>query len=155
MEKRDPIEKLGEVLSKSLKRLDPTGRLGEYGVWPIWDQAVGEAVARNAQPEKIRQGTLFVKVSSPIWMQQLQYLKETIAEKINQELGKEVVKNIFFVIGKVEAAPAATPGKKPETPIAAAPPAQLDEATLASIKDPDVRRAFKKLFTVSSRKRKD
>jgi hypothetical protein len=155
MEKRDPIEKLGEVLAKSLKRLDPTGRLGEYGVWPIWDQAVGEAVARNAQPEKIRQGTLFVKVSSPIWMQQLQYLKETIAEKINQELGKEVVKNIFFVIGKVEAAPAAAPGKKPETPIAAAPPAQLDEATLASIKDPDVRRAFKKLFTVSSRKRKD
>jgi hypothetical protein len=154
MEKRDPIEKLGEVLAKSLKRLDPTGRLGEYGVWPIWDEAVGEAVARNAQPEKIRQGTLFVKVSSPIWMQQLQYLKETIAEKINQELGKEVVKNIFFVIGKVEAAPAAAPGKKLAAPDTA-PPSQLDEETLASVKDPDIRRALKKLFTASSRKRKD
>src|SRR5712692_9744759 len=100
MEKRDPIEKLGEVLEKSLKRLDPSGRLGEYGVWPIWNEAVGDMIARNAQPEKIRQGTLFVKVSSPVWMQQLQYLKETIVEKINRELGKEVVKNIFFVIGK-------------------------------------------------------
>jgi hypothetical protein len=155
MEKPDPIEKLGAVLDKSLKRLDPSGRLGEYGVWPIWNEAVGDTIARNAQPEKIRQGTLFVKVSSPVWMQQLQYLKDTIADKINQTLGREVVKNIFFVIGKVETA--ARSGKateNPEPPLSSTSPSKLDEQMLGSIKDPEVRRALKRLFTASKRKPK-
>src|SRR5215470_16520880 len=80
------VERLGDVLSKSLKRLELGPRLDEYGVWPIWKDVVGEPIARNAQPEKIRNGTLFVKVSSPVWMQQLQYMKEIIAEKVNQRL---------------------------------------------------------------------
>src|SRR3970282_776785 len=104
MARNDPhMEKLGENLDKSLKRLDLSPRLEEYGVWPVWDEIVGAAIARNAQPEKIRNGTLFVKVSSSTWMQELQYMKEMISEKLNQSLGKEVVKNIFFVIGKIEA----------------------------------------------------
>jgi len=154
MEKRDPIEKIGEVLDKSLKRLDPTGRLGEYGVWPIWNEAVGETIARNAQPEKIRQGTLFVKVSSPVWMQQLQYLKDTITDKINEAIGREVVKNIFFVIGKVEAEPPGKATVKPEPSLSSASPSKLDEETLDSIKDPEIRRALKRLFTASARKKK-
>ena len=32
---------------KSLKRLDPSGRLMEYGVWPIWNETVGDMIARN------------------------------------------------------------------------------------------------------------
>jgi hypothetical protein len=158
MEKHDPVEKLGQVLDKSLKRLDPTGRLGEYGVWPIWNEAVGDTVARNAQPEKIRQGTLFVKVTSPVWMQQLQYLKDTIADKINQALGREVVKNIFFVIGKVEPPPGAAIEKSEPSP-AAAPPSNLakpdEEEILGAIKDPEIRRALKRLFAANARKRRD
>ena len=156
MEKRDPqIEKLAEVLDKSLKRLDPSGRLAEYGVWPIWNETVGSTIARNAQPEKIRQGTLFVRVSSPVWMQQLQFMKETIAEKLNQELGREVVKNVFFFVGRVAAE---VPGEKAENPESPASPGssiKLDEETLSSIKDPEIRRALKRLFTVHSRKRKN
>ena len=74
------IEKVGEILDQSLKRLELSGQLSDYGVWPIWNDTVGPIIARNAQPEKIRNGTLFVKVSSPIWMQQLHYMKDTIAE---------------------------------------------------------------------------
>jgi hypothetical protein len=160
MEKHnESIQKLGEVLDKSLKRLDPSGRLGEYGVWPIWNETVGETIARNAQPEKIRQGTLFVKVSNSVWMQQLQYMKDTIAEKLNQALGKEVVKNIFFVLGNVEAKVPET--KTPEaktsplqSPAPSEPPSKLDEETLNSIEDPDIRRALRRLLAAHSRQRK-
>ena len=99
MGKKDAyVERLGDVLGKSLKRLELATRLDEYGVWPVWNDVVGNPIARNAQPEKIRNGTLFVKVSSPVWMQQLQFMKELIAEKLNQRLGTQVVKNIFFVV---------------------------------------------------------
>src|SRR5262249_44476457 len=103
MPKKDSqTERLGDVLANSLKRLELGKRLDEYGVWPVWNDVVGKPVARNAQPERIRNGTLFVKVTSPVWMQQLQYMKEMIADNINQRLKADVVKNIFFVVGNVD-----------------------------------------------------
>src|SRR6185503_20761920 len=100
-----PIESLGSVLEQSLKRLDLVARLDQYAVWPIWNDVVGAMIARNAQPEKIRNGTLFVKVSSPVWMQQLQFMKEMIAGKLNQRLNGEIVKNIFFMVGRIDEEP--------------------------------------------------
>jgi predicted nucleic acid-binding Zn ribbon protein len=72
----DPAERLGDLLRQSLSRLEVAQQLEAYAVWPVWNDVVGKPVARNAQPERIRNGTLFVKVSSPVWMQQLQFMKE-------------------------------------------------------------------------------
>jgi predicted nucleic acid-binding Zn ribbon protein len=55
--KNQPMDSLGAVLDQSLKRLDLTPRLDQYGVWPIWNDVVGKTIARNAQPEKIRNCT--------------------------------------------------------------------------------------------------
>src|SRR5947199_10035614 len=100
---KDPqIEKLGTVFDKSLKRLDLSPRLDEYGVWAIWNDVVGKPIARNAQPEKIGNGTLFVKVTSPVWMQQLQFMKEMIAGELNQRLQRQIVTAIYFVIGVID-----------------------------------------------------
>lgn len=154
MPKGDPqLEKLGEVLKKSLKRLDLSPKLEEYGIWPIWNEIVGVTIARNAQPEKIRNGTLFVKVSSSTWMQELQYMKEMISEKLNQSLGREVVKNIFFVVGKIEIR---TPESKSQESSSgpSLPEWKLDEEQLRSVKDPEIRRALKRLYAIHSRRGK-
>jgi len=152
VEKRAPyIAKLGEVLEQSLKRLELSGRLTEYGVWPIWNETVGDAIARNAQPEKIRHGTLFVKVTSPVWMQQLQYMKGMITEKLNGRLGSAVVKNIFFVVGTLEN-PSPPKTVRPARPARIPHEAKLEEKDLDSIKDPDLRQAFRKLLAAAQRK---
>lgn len=154
MKKKDSeIAKLGEILEQSLKRLELSGKLTEYGVWPIWNETVGPTIARNAQPERIRHGTLFVKVTSSTWMHQLQYMKEMIREKLNQQLGSEVVKNLFFVIGKLETEPVGSPAKEASPTDRLSEP-QLDEAELRSIRDPEIRRALKRLFAARSRKGK-
>ena len=157
MSKKSPeLERVGDILKHSLKRLDLSGRLSEYGVWPIWNEIVGSTIARNAQPEKIRNGTLFVKVTSPIWMQQLQYVKEMIAEKLNKSLGSEVVRNVFFFVGKIDSAarkPVAEDLAATEEPPQAKP--QLQDEHLQTIKDPEIRRALKKLFAAYSRKGKN
>ena len=145
MGKKDAyVERLGEVLDKSLKRLELAPRLDEYGVWPVWNDVVGAPIARNAQPEKIRNGTLFVKVGSPVWMQQLQFMKEMITEKLNQRLGTPVVKNIFFVVGKVESE-AIEVETQPATP-SSPESSELDEEFLNSLTDPEIRQAFKRLL---------
>ena len=146
------IDRVGEVLGNSLKRLDLSYRLKEYGVWPVWDEVVGKTIAVNAQPEKIRNGTLFVKVTSPVWMQQLQFMKEMIAEKLNNRLNREVVKNIFFVIGRIDSpVPAETPSTAARPVIDEEP--KIDDQFLESVSDPELRQAFKKLLKSYSRRR--
>jgi len=150
--KIQPIDSVGTVLEQSLKRLDLAPRLDEYGVWPIWREVVGRTIARNAQPEKIRNGTLFVKVSSPVWMQELQFMKEMIAEKLNQRLqNNALVKNIFFMVGRIE---------ETEPPAAAAETTAAEENFdhpvnqdfLQSIEDPEIRAAFAKLLKSYARR---
>jgi predicted nucleic acid-binding Zn ribbon protein len=154
MGKKDPqVERIGEVLEKSLKRFAPAMRLDEYGVWPVWNDVVGKAIARNAQPEKIRNGTLFVKVTSPVWMQQLQYMKEMIAEKLNARLKTEVVRNIFFVVGRVNADALEEETKSVPQKVAESSECAIDEGFLESIKDPEIKHAFKKLLKSYSRRK--
>jgi len=148
MARKDPsIERLGEVLETSLKRLDLNARLDDYGVWTIWNQTVGAAIARNAQPEKIRNGTLMVKVTSPVWMQQLQFMKEMIAAKLNEQLKSTVVKNIFFVVGRID-----TPSDEGPEPSPSTPPRLVDASFIETIDDPEIRDAFKKLLSSFARR---
>jgi hypothetical protein len=145
------IERLGHVLHKSLQRLELSTRLDEYGVWPIWNDVVGPTIARNAQPEKIRKGTLFIKVTSPVWMQQLQYMKEMIADRLNQRLKTNLVKNIFFVVGQINIESVESEAKatgEPSTPLQD----RLSEDFLESVPDPEIRQAFKRLLRSYSRR---
>lgn len=147
------MERLGAVLDQSLKRLDLAPQLEAYGIWPVWDDVVGRPIARNAQPEKIRHGTLFVKVSSPVWMQQLQFMKELIAEKLNERLRAQVVKNIFFVVGNV--APASAEMGKESARLRALTQDQAPTAAfLEQIQDVDLRNAFAALLRGYARRGK-
>ena len=146
------IDRVGEVLGNSLKRLDLSYRLNEYGVWPVWDEVVGKTIALNAQPEKIRNGTLFVKVTSSVWMQQLQFMKEMIAEKLNHRLNREVVKNIFFVVGRIDSPGPTETVIPPSTPAVDQEP-KIDPQFLESVTDPEIRQAFRKLLKSYSRRR--
>ena len=145
------IESVGSVLDQSLKRLELASRLDDYGVWPIWHDVVGQVIARNAQPEKIRNGTLFVKVSSPVWMQELQFMKEMIVEKLNQRLKSEVVKTIFFMVGRVDAPAVRSDDLQVVEPTD--PPQVGSDEFLQSIDDPEIRDAFRKLLKSAGRRK--
>lgn len=144
------MEKIADILDRSLKRLPVNRqRLADHAVWSIWNDTVGPAIARNAQPEKLRNGTLFVKVSAPTWMQQLQYMKELIVSKLNERLERQVVHKIFFVVGTFP---------KPERvePQATEPPidaAHMPEAELRSLKDPGLEQCLRKLIAAHLKRR--
>ena len=148
-----PIESLGAVLEQSLKRLELAVRLDEYAVWPIWNDVVGKIIARNAQPEKIRNGTLFVKVSSPVWMQQLQFMKNMIADKLNQRLKQDVVKNIFFMVGRIDATTEEALAEPRADQATQTAEREVNEEFLTSIDDAEIRDAFKKLLKSFARRR--
>jgi predicted nucleic acid-binding Zn ribbon protein len=137
-------DRLGSVLSTVLQRVDPERRLRAYAVWDWWDEEVGDAIAQRAQPTQFRNGILFVSVASHTWMQELQFMKETIRERINARLGETyppLIRDIFFLSGHVakpapaNEAPPPVRDPRPEPPVAVLPSsgdARLD-AVLARI----------------------
>ncbi len=68
-------------------------------IWKVWEDVVGPAIARNAQPLRIKNRTLKVRVSDPIWFQELQFMESSIREKLNERLGRDAVDKIEFGVG--------------------------------------------------------
>lgn len=98
MQKPQPIR---SILEKTLKALEIDTPLKGYSVFGAWKEIVGEAVANQTQPRAIRNRILFLDVSHSTWMQQLQFLKPTLLEKINHYLGEPLIQDIRFKLGKI------------------------------------------------------
>lgn len=92
---------VSSAVKGALHRLNLDTKMRGYAVWGVWDQAVGETVAQQAQPTFVRGDTLFVKCSSSAWMQQLQFMKGKICKELNRLVGREAIKDIRFQIGTI------------------------------------------------------
>jgi hypothetical protein len=93
------LQSIGEILFKALKRRGMTSKLEENSLLKFWPKAVGSQIAAQTQPDCLRNGTLFVKTTSSVWVQQLHFMKEEIRQKINELSGKESIKEIRFSVG--------------------------------------------------------
>ena len=70
-----------------IRRSEKWGRhLSRHPVFRIWEDAVGEALARMARPVEVRGSVLWVEVSDPVWMQELDLMRDEILAKVNGRL---------------------------------------------------------------------
>jgi len=86
---------IGNLLSNGSLPFNPD----DADIWNFWDEVVGSAVSKNTRPSRIRNGMLRVTVSDPVWLQELQFIGESLREKLNDKLGRNAVKRIEFRIG--------------------------------------------------------
>ena len=138
---REP-QRVGSILKRSLRDMSLEGKLKAHEVWNVWDGVVGEHVSRHAQPERMRNKILFVRVSTSPWMQQLSYMGEGIVESLNKRLGAPIVEEIRFKLGDV--VPQSKPAPPQPGPLTNFPPPRKDAArkiqkTLSPIKDTQIR----------------
>ena len=89
------------ILDKTLKTLEIDVPLKTYSIMGAWNEIVGESVAGHSQPRSIRNQILFIDVAHPTWMQQLQFLKSTLLDRVNAFLGEPLIRDIRFKVGKV------------------------------------------------------
>jgi len=93
------LQSIGEVLFSVLKKRGMTSKIEENALIKLWPKAVGPQIASKTKPDCLRNGTLFVKTISSVWVQQLHFIKEEIREKLNQLSGKSTIKEIRFLVG--------------------------------------------------------
>lgn len=80
-----------------LKKFGIDNTIAQNKALNIWNEIVGDAVAKNAQPDRVEHGVIIVKVSSPTWRQELYFQKKEIIQKINNTIGKNVIRDIRFI----------------------------------------------------------
>jgi predicted nucleic acid-binding Zn ribbon protein len=95
-EQKPSLTPLSDILAALLSDPSLPFRPEDHLIWKVWDEAVGPSVARNARPLWIRKGRLRVKVSDPIWLQELGLTEKTLREKLNERLGRQAVEKIEF-----------------------------------------------------------
>ena len=94
-------EPVNAVLERVLGSLNLGLKVKQYRIWDVWNSVVGEAIASQAQPQQIRAMVLWVTVSNSTWMQQLEFMKRQIVERINERIGETVIRDIRFRIGEI------------------------------------------------------
>jgi predicted nucleic acid-binding Zn ribbon protein len=94
-------EQVTTILERVLSSLNLGIKVKQYRIWEVWNSVVGEAIARQAQPQQIRSMVLWVTVGSSTWMQQLEFMKRQIVERINERIGEKVISDIRFRIGEI------------------------------------------------------
>lgn len=91
------VSHVGTLLAEAL---GDKGRVRQaLGVWPAWEQAVGPQVASRARPVALRDGTLYVNVAHPVWLQELTPMRETLLRQLQKQAGKMVVRDLRFRVG--------------------------------------------------------
>jgi predicted nucleic acid-binding Zn ribbon protein len=136
-----------QVLGNVVARFGLERSLDDYRIWQAWDEVVGPAIARNAQPQKLAGNRLVVVVKNAGWMQELSLLRHDLTDRLNAWMGHDVIAEIYLVVGKVDAPTATTAGKQaareradraargvpePSHPAKKVTPAEL-EAAIASL----------------------
>ncbi len=87
---------LGSVLDTLLRQLGIEAKVEQYGVFELWNELVGEQIARISNVEKIENGVLFVRVTAAPWRTELVFRKDEILEKIHTAMHSEAIKDIRF-----------------------------------------------------------
>lgn len=144
------LQRLGNVLQGILKQHGIFFDSEEQRLLEIWQKAVGPQISVQTRPDRLKRNTLFVKVSSSVWMQQLHALKKEIIEKVNQPLGKELIKNIHFYIGDI---PSRIPTNSysssfsPDSYPLKDKDKKLIEKSISSVEDPELKEILRRVMT--------
>ena len=87
---------LATSLDKVIKELGIRRYVQADMALQVWNEAVGEMIAKNTEPINIENGKMIVKVKSDTWRNELTFKSQEIIEKINKLVGEKTVREIVF-----------------------------------------------------------
>jgi hypothetical protein len=95
----DPMEKIGNIISQIMGQSRYAKRSRQGPIFDRWSEIVGEPLADKCRPVAVRKNVLIVNVADSVWMQELQFQKLAILERIWEKVEKDAVTDIRWIIG--------------------------------------------------------
>lgn len=88
---------LQDLLQQAFRRLDMDDTVTEIEVRRMYNVLVGDLISRLTWNVTFKDGVLTAQMASAALRQELFYRRNSLAEKINDNLGRNAVKEIRFV----------------------------------------------------------
>ncbi len=88
--------RLGDILNDLFDKLGIRHELDEATVVETWAMIAGPEINAYTESAWIHGKKLFVKITSAVRRQQLHMQRTTLRDRLNLELGREVVDEILF-----------------------------------------------------------
>lgn len=103
-----PLEKEAADAARSLRDLLPATRQryrieqkrSHAEILRVWNRLLDPALTAHAQPAGLRNGTLFVKVDSSVWLDEIvRYRRHEMLERLQHAFGRSTVQKLSFRVG--------------------------------------------------------
>ena len=88
---------LGVHLKQVMADLGLDKKVEKARIFTEWKNWISEPVNLHTEPVKLKYGKLYVKVENDAWRNELIYQKQSMIERINKKVGRELVKEILFI----------------------------------------------------------
>jgi predicted nucleic acid-binding Zn ribbon protein len=132
------FQQIGGTIQDLLAHIDTGGHFELVRLVRLWPEVVGETIARRTEVSSLKFHTAVVKVSTAMWIQELNLMRPQILSRIKAAMHNDAVREIRFVQGRLsrrERKPLRAIGRLARKPI------QLPE-----LPDPELQRAFENLI---------
>jgi predicted nucleic acid-binding Zn ribbon protein len=98
--KKKRPENVGSIIAGVLGESGLAERVKQASIIPEWASLVGAQIAAVTTPESITaNGTLFVRVTTNAWMNELSLLEPELLRSLNANPGRAPVKRIRWMLG--------------------------------------------------------
>ena len=88
--------KVGDIIRKLMKNPKLSAKLDELDALDAWEKILGKNLLKFVVEQRLYKGKLYVKLKSAPLKNELSYKKSELIEKINQKIGKEIIKEIIL-----------------------------------------------------------
>jgi hypothetical protein len=87
---------ISDILNEIIKVNKLESGLNQVSVVDAWKNLMGNGVNTYTKNVALRNGILYVELTSAVLRQELSYGKDKIIRMINEELGKDIVKEVVL-----------------------------------------------------------
>ena len=94
--RRSKTISLAEAMKDYIKEMNLEGKLNEIGIINSWEETVGKAIASRTSKVYIKDKILYVHLTSSVVRNELLMLRQALKEKLNENAGSEVIKDIVL-----------------------------------------------------------
>ena len=96
MAKRGETKKISKVLEDVISQKHFRVGIDNLRVQEAWVKTMGENIQKYTYNVKFKKGILYIKLKSSVLKEELIFEKNKVIKLVNQELGKEYVKELVL-----------------------------------------------------------
>ena len=138
MRRQKFFQQIGGTIQDLLAHVDTGGHFELVRLIRIWPEAVGENIARRTEVSSLRFHTAVVRVSTAMWIQELNLMRPQILSRLQTAMRNDAVREIRFVPGRL--------GRRERKRLQSVGRVTRRPIELPELKDPELRRAFESLI---------